>query len=159
MRNIKFRGKRKDNGQWVLGSLTIEYDGTYNINYWVSKLLEPENNYSEMVHEMHEVTPETVGQNTGHELDLYEGDIVNYVTGSPSKYVNATVLYGEYETISVINSSDPDFNENSADVEKHFGFYINDGESDIPLGNCWLQKIGNVFDNPNLIHSIESQNK
>jgi hypothetical protein len=61
MQQYLFRGKRKDNGEWVTGSLTVEYDGTCHINYWVSKLLEPENNYWELVSEMVEILPKTDG--------------------------------------------------------------------------------------------------
>jgi hypothetical protein len=145
MREFKFRGKRKDNSKWVTGSLMVEYDGSCFITYWVSELTEPENNFYEQVQKNHEVVSETVGQLSPHDLKLFEGDIVNYVTGNPKRYVNAIVEFGEYETYA-------HYNKDEGDVEKHFGFYINDGESKMPLGSLWLQKIGNRFDNPELVN-------
>ncbi len=147
-REVKFRGKRKDNFEWAYGSLTIEYDGTCHINYWVDKLLEPENNYREPVHEMVEVIPETVGQFTTHERGFFVGDIVNYVTGHPSRHVNAVVEFGEYETYT-------HFNKEEGDVENHTGFYINDGKAKIPLGSLWIEKIGNIHDSPELLTPLK----
>lgn len=71
MREIKFRGRRVDNGEWVYGFLAgraeIRVYHTY-INYTVSSWTD------------FEVVPETVGQFTGLNVDgeeIYEGDIVN----------------------------------------------------------------------------------
>ena len=75
MREIKFRGKRKDNGEWVYGYFAMNggkcwiitkfYDGSFS--HWV------------------EVIPETVGQYTGskdkNRKEIYEGDILGYKDG------------------------------------------------------------------------------
>jgi hypothetical protein len=140
MRDYIFRGKRIDNGEWVYGNGVVVVDEDY-----VAIPQTKDVTSADYAIKLVKIVPETVGQLSPHELGLHEGDIVNYVTGSPSRYVNAVVEFGEYETYT-------HFNKEEGDVEKHFGFYINDGKAKIPLGSLWLQKIGNIHDNPELVN-------
>ncbi len=76
MREILFRGKRKDNGEWVEGDLL-----THGVDYETAIRVHNTNELGGGV--VISVIPKTVGQFTGlTDLDgkkIFEGDIVEYI--------------------------------------------------------------------------------
>lgn len=140
MREIKFRGKRESNGEWVYGDLRQENSGRKvimtNLSTWGDNPddVEP---YGEYI----TVDPNTVGQFTGlldkNGREIYEGDIL--LLGS-----NKTPYKYEVGWNNVISS----FCIRLL-YEKRFGVK--------PLGE-WLftepmNVIGNIHDNPELLNT------
>lgn len=89
MREIKFRGKRLDNGEWVYGFALFSQDKSEAV---IAKLTDTES-------VCENVGPATVGQFTGlHDKngkEIYEGDIIAIV-GVIKGYVRYNVRYWRY---------------------------------------------------------------
>lgn len=86
MREILFRGKRKDNGDWVEGSaINTQYDVRGKEHIYIGILIESEMYPLMRTIDWHEIIPETVGQYTGrkdmHGTKIFEGDIVVGISG------------------------------------------------------------------------------
>ena len=130
MREIKFRGKCLDNGEWVYGDLHIRTPFPH---------IHSEIDYSKV-----NIDPHTVGQFTGlHDKDgkeIYEGDVVTQTWGSPH-FVNG-VLYDCYGRIGDIR-----YECDLIGVHTKNGMYR--------IVGCGLSNtvIGNIHDNPELLET------
>jgi hypothetical protein len=127
MREIKFKGKRLDNDEWVHGFLSYNGVGEAWIRFWL------ENPASKDFGKIHseEVDIETVGQFTGltdkNGKEIYEGDIVGF--------------HGNVGVVTFCNRT--------------ASFYYEiprDKSSSMHLGASNLgEVIGNIHDNPDLL--------
>ena len=142
MREIKFRGKRIDNGEWVFGSLiqapndlyhkvfivvdaSVRYDTTYVGN----------DDSVRVSSVMFAVDPKTVGQLTGlhdkNRREIYDGDIIRYT------------VYDRTEVLSV---------------------FLNKGCFKTKISNLFAvhaicEVIGNIYPNPELLKGSDDNGK
>lgn len=135
MRQILFRGKRIENGEWYVGSLHLEYEGVTNTLQGAYLLGKYSPAYKNAVHGYIEVDPETVSEFTGM-LDrngerIFEDDIVKVSSPSGSSYY--------------------------AKIEYDCGCYwVSNPDIQIPdtINNFNMDFVvveGNIFDNPELL--------
>ena len=131
MREILFRGKRKDSGEWIEGW----YCGKTCIDPF-GEAVESSQIIESKYLFWHEVVPETVGQYTGltakNGVKIFEGDIMEYVNDDGTKAHYVVCVDGEMGSwvASLIGSV-----------------------ANVPLGYAIkiFEVIGNRFDNPELL--------
>ena len=121
MREIKFRGKRLDNGEWVYGYY-VYYGFIDNQKHYIVP------DYASALYAF-EVDPSTVGQYTGQKgiegVEIYEGDIV---TNGVSVGV---VIWHDVRAMFIIDCSQCDI----APMDDW----------------CELKRIGTIYENPELL--------
>jgi uncharacterized phage protein (TIGR01671 family) len=128
LREHKFRGKRKDNGEWVYWNEFGECSEPYVCQFGI---------YSHISKE--DIIPETVGQFTGlkdvNGIDIHEGDIVRTRGGITGVIEFGSVFIDEdnYPICWFIQCKTP---------------VTLDGDS-----SDWLMVIGDIHDNPSLMEA------
>lgn len=150
MREIKFRGKRVSDGEWVYGLPSCSFDGEISeIEYWNEEVSLPD---------FDEVIPKTIGQYTGlkdkNGKEIYEGDIVEFEDIGEDGYeykeaydfINrAVVVWGKGRFVLDCFGDDnsgviDDMNNHPEDFYNMFEHYA--------------EVIGNIHDNPELLEVV-----
>lgn len=147
MREILFRGKRLDNGEWVEGSLHIEWgetrkDGSRNKDYRILG----------MRGECYYVDPDTVGQYTGlcdksdkNGKKIFEGDIVKTQPFSDRPY-SKKAKFKQHIGVVEYRIHPKYVSEWSVKIEDYDGFGCCNWSA---FYDC--EVIGNIHDNPELL--------
>lgn len=154
IREILFRGRRVDNGEWVEGDLFNNYDG----RKFIGELIV--NDYVGNAHDdyelgigFYEVDPETVGQWTGlvdkNGVKIFEGDVVRYKECHKFSY-NSTLDehvaeggdYIEVEEIVAYRNCEFTPRPMRDDCEDYWYSYA----------NFDFEVVCNMYDNPELVN-------
>lgn len=134
MREIIFRGKRFDNGEWATGFLLPFPDG-------VALMYERDLDDKEVVGTTSvDVDQKTVGEYTGLNdrecHPIYEGDILHVTSLKPESFGKEMNVVVEYDG-------------------GRAAFLVRNGEKFQQLGLCELENdcvvVGNIYDNPELL--------
>lgn len=165
MREILFRGKRLDNGEWVEGYLVVSKWYHEKLIYAILPIdivFYPRCEISEW----HEVERKTVGQFTGlfdkNGKKIFEGDIFKFKDEVWSSYY--TSCGTEYDSWDVENYGVVGFCDDSGRFDfVRYKFDENSVEADLHENNFIefadfvgeLEVIGNVHDNPELLKGAE----
>jgi len=131
MREITFRGKRKDNGEWAYGNY-MEKDNPCieKPTFWCAFI-------QNKALSMYEVIPDTVGQFTGlldkHGIKIFEGDIL---------MSNDAMQEVKYEIQDISET----YGQGHCGENKLCGFLLDGYYGDLEN----ISVLGNIHDNPKL---------
>ena len=143
MREVLFRGKRTDNGEWVKGYLYITHTGAHEIGSYDAEI-----NIERLTFD---VLPETVGQYTGltdkNGVKIFEGDIVktHYANAQKSDFIEQVVFHNGKFCAYFSNQL----------CKQWANLY--DGTEHLPQDKSVymdsVEVIGNIHDNPELLET------
>lgn len=135
-REIKFRGKHLDNGEWIFGDL-IENQGRFFIYHATSETTIEDSDDGCISIVAVEVNPATVGQFTGlkdkNGREIYEGDVMEIPESDFNAYIIGTIEY-----------QDDSFFIQSRNGGSAWGLHWSLRKHDASI-------LGNIHDNPELL--------
>lgn len=144
MRDILFRGKRVDNGEWVEG-------------YYAKSNLVESNPIIQTDFDDYEVFEKSVGQFTGtydkNNVRIFEGDIVKI-----SNFIVTRLDKKEYSfnpfNLEVVYKDGCFFFSTKEDAKNFYGLYLPDAVNPLRDNDSFsFLVIGNIYDSGNLIES------
>ena len=172
MREIKFRGKRIDNGEWVYGYLAnggLISAGAIQIG--IEDINSKETAKMKAVIQVYQVDPETVGQYVGYKgrnnKEIYEGDIVKLDFIKPEDQIRPAIgivkWEKEYTAFVVEEMQSGKYGDGKYVCDFYFYNcpFIPECEGYKNPSFYWeeLEVIGNIYDNPELLEEIDERNK
>lgn len=165
MREILFRGKRLDNGEWIEGHLIQYEDGRARICESHTEIFCYEKDLSIIQTVAHEVDPSTIGQYTGlkdkNGERIFEGDIVRYTFDSPDdptatenglKVRTGRIFWSDWRASFAVTAG----RNLSAAINNDVAVYVRGRQVyEYVRGANTVEVIGNVHDNPELLKGGE----
>lgn len=151
MREILFKAKRLDNGEWVEGDLFHNDNSSYPMTL-IGSLVLSRNKYTNEIelhgYGLYEVDPETVCQYTGlkdkNGKKIFEGDIIRLWRSVGAK----GDLRGKYHKPMVVKYNDLwcQFTVEDKEIKEQYGIW---------QAFQAFEVIGTIFDNPELLEVEE----
>jgi uncharacterized phage protein (TIGR01671 family) len=135
MREILFRGKRFDNGEWVYGHYVYQYNS--------HMIYLPDGADGEYGFDYYHIDPKTVGQYTGltaNGMKIFEGDIILFEDECPGNY--------EYHDATEMRAGAILYGDGMFYLTKRIAVEMSDLIYDEKIDGV---VIGNIHDNPELL--------
>ena len=164
MRELIFRGKRLDNGEWVQGAniLTLDAVNPQAVEMYIiasgedlyTQEADTYGNLRKITGKLYKVDPETVGQYTGLKDEngtmIFEGDIVEFEDLGEEIYEYKEAFNFTNRARVILDNHRVEltdwYSENSARLEE-----MNDNYDCFIDGFKFCIVIGNIYDNPELL--------
>lgn len=143
MREILFRGKRIDNGEWAYGSLIEQNNPEYHTYIVRSFLAEIDKENIDVTNlDIVEVDPNTVGQYNGmldkNGTKIFGGDILDFSDRSD----------GDGYGVVVYDTNETEFGIVYDSIYEGLGRQYHSRN---------IEVVGNIFDNPGLLEDVKNE--
>lgn len=138
MREILFRGRRKDTGEWVYWTCMGKLHQTQN-----GKLMSGTTGLTEWAYELLSIDDDTIGQYTGitdkHGKYVFEGDMIRHCNDCPDAELEEKgVVFWDEEYCGWRRTSNGAFHRGAVDTYRL-------------SWECVYEVIGNIHDDPELM--------